>query len=228
MSGLHEIGSKQGLRGLHPDVREVLCEAGGVGEAEQVAPGGDAYSDRQNPWSAIKAAGSGLHQGNLFEQQPTTRAEEPDLNNPLTAPNIAFFVVPGVPVAKGRARSFVRNGHVAHYTPEKTANYENLVKLAAQRAMRGRQPFAGACELELVLFMPVPTSWSNKKRNAALAGDIRPMSKPDCSNVLKAIEDAMNGVVWIDDKQETDVHIKKRYSTTPEAIVRVVEVRAHG
>ena len=32
---------------------------------------------------------------------------------------VAFFV-PGEPVAKGRARAFVRHGHVAHYTPEKT------------------------------------------------------------------------------------------------------------
>ena len=30
---------------------------------------------------------------------------------------VAFFV-PGEPVAKGRARAFVRHGHVAHYTPE--------------------------------------------------------------------------------------------------------------
>lgn len=133
------------------------------------------------------------------------------------------FDVPGIPVAKGRARSFVRNGHVAHYTPEKTANYENLVKLAAQQAMGGRSPFVGACELDLVLHMPVPASWSNKKRLAALAGEIRPTSKPDCSNVLKAIEDAMNGVVWVDDKQAADVRIKKRYAVTPKAIVQVRE-----
>ena len=52
------------------------------------------------------------------------------------------FVVPGEPVAKGRARAFIRAGHVAHYTPEKTARFENLVKLAAQQAMNG-EPISG-------------------------------------------------------------------------------------
>jgi len=49
--------------------------------------------------------------------------------------NWISFTIPGEPVAKGRARSCVRNGHIAHYTPEKTALYENLVRLAAQQAM---------------------------------------------------------------------------------------------
>ena len=35
--------------------------------------------------------------------------------------------IPGVPVAKGRARAFVRNGHVGHYTPDKTARDMNQV-----------------------------------------------------------------------------------------------------
>ena len=140
------------------------------------------------------------------------------------------FTVPGIPVAKGRARSFVRNGHVAHYTPEKTVLYENLVKMAAQIAMGFSvldphkpldPPIDGACELHLTLHMPIPASWSTKKRLAALSGLILPTVKPDTSNVLKAIEDALNGVVWVDDKQVVDHHIRRRYSDTPKAIVDV-------
>jgi Holliday junction resolvase RusA-like endonuclease len=140
------------------------------------------------------------------------------------------FTVPGAPTAKGRARSFVRNGHVAHYTPGKTVLYENLVKMAAQVAMGFSildprkpldPPIDGACELNLTLHMPIPASWSAKKRTAALAGLILPTTKPDSSNVLKAIEDAMNGVVWIDDKQVVDHNIRRRYSDTPKAIIEV-------
>jgi len=39
--------------------------------------------------------------------------------------------------------------------------------------------------------------------------------------VLKAIEDAMNGVVWVDDKQAADVRVTKRYAQWPQAVVRV-------
>lgn len=138
------------------------------------------------------------------------------------------FVVPGAPVAKGRARSAIRHGHVMHYTPEKTANYESLVRLAASRAMGHREPGGGSVELIVLLQVPIPQSWSRKKREAALAGAIRPKTKPDCSNVLKAIEDAMNGIVYIDDAQIADVTVRKRYAAIPEAIVQVSEVSNEG
>lgn len=134
------------------------------------------------------------------------------------------FIVPGIPVAKGRARSFIRAGHVAHYTPEPTARYENLVRLEAKRAMGSWEPMQGAVELVLRLYMPIPASWSKKKRQEAVEGTLRPTTKPDCSNVLKAIEDAMNGVVFADDKQVVEVTITKLYSALPQACVQVTEV----
>lgn len=134
------------------------------------------------------------------------------------------FIVPGIPVAKGRARSFIRAGHVAHYTPEPTARYENLVRLEAKRAMGSWEPMQGAVELVLRLYMPIPASWSKKKRKEAVEGTLRPTTKPDCSNVLKAIEDAMNGVVFADDKQVVEVTITKLYSALPQACVQVTEV----
>lgn len=137
------------------------------------------------------------------------------------------FIVPGIPVAKGRARSFIRAGHVAHYTPEPTARYENLVRLEAKRAMGSWEPMQGAVELVLRLYMPIPASWSKKKRKEAVEGTLRPTTKPDCSNVLKAIEDAMNGVVFADDKQVVEVTITKLYSALPQACVQVTEV-THG
>ncbi|UGA38203.1 RusA family crossover junction endodeoxyribonuclease [Chromobacterium haemolyticum] len=54
--------------------------------------------------------------------------------------NISFFV-PGAPVGKGRPKVSSRGGKFARmYTPEKTANYESLIALAAQEAGNGRQP----------------------------------------------------------------------------------------
>ena len=42
---------------------------------------------------------------------------------------------------------------------------------------------------------------SKKKREAALAGKLRPTTKPDVSNVLKGVEDALKGVWYVDDSQ---------------------------
>lgn len=131
------------------------------------------------------------------------------------------FVIPGPPVGKGRPRFAKRGKFVSTYTPEKTASYENLVKIKAQEAMRGRSPLDGPVALELMLSVMPPASWSKKKKADALSGAVMPTSKPDIDNVLKGICDAMNEIVWIDDKQVCDVRIIKRYSENAEARVAV-------
>ena len=134
------------------------------------------------------------------------------------------FTVPGDPVAKGRARSFVRNGHVAHYTPEKTARYENLVKLAAARAMGTTAPIEVAVFLIVRAYMPIPKSWSLKKQRAAALEEIFPTSRPDLDNIVKAIKDGANGVAWKDDSQVVDVIASKRYGL-PRAEVEILEFK---
>lgn len=131
------------------------------------------------------------------------------------------FTVPGEPVGKGRPRAFRMGAGIRMHTPEKTARYENLVALAARQAMAGRAPFASAVSVTVELFTTPPSSWSNKKRGEALAGAIRPTTKPDLDNVLKAIADACNGIVFIDDKQVVSVTMWKRYSDIPGAHVSV-------
>lgn len=125
------------------------------------------------------------------------------------------FTIPGEPVAKGRARSFIRAGHVAHYTPEKTARYENLVKLAAQQAMDRADvpPLEGPVALVVRAFLGIPKSWSLKKQRQAAIGEITPTKRPDLDNIVKAIKDGANGVTWKDDSQVIDVRASKRYGT---------------
>lgn len=130
------------------------------------------------------------------------------------------FVVPGEPVAKGRARAFIRGGHVGHYTPEKTARFENLVKLAAQRAMNG-EPISGPVALYCTFSLPVPASYSNKRRTACLNGSEWPCKKPDLDNQIKAILDGCNGVVWKDDCQVVQLFATKVYGQ-PMTTVKVV------
>ena len=132
---------------------------------------------------------------------------------------VAFFV-PGEPVAKGRARAFVRHGHVAHYTPEKTARYENLVKLAAQQAMNS-EPLEGPLSLYCTFLLPVPASYSKKRAAACLSGSEWPCKTPDTDNLLKSIKDGCNGVVWRDDCQVVQVYAMKVYGGVPGVSVKV-------
>jgi len=131
------------------------------------------------------------------------------------------FVIPGTPVGKGRPKFARRGNFVSTYTPEKTASYENLVRVKAEEAMAGRQVIDGPVEVAILLFVLPPSSWSQKKQREALAGTILPTSKPDVDNVLKGIFDAMNEIVWKDDKQAVDVRVTKRYGEIARASVEV-------
>jgi Holliday junction resolvase RusA-like endonuclease len=133
------------------------------------------------------------------------------------------FTVPGAPVGKGRPRvgkSF-GTGQVVLRTPEKTVNYESRIALAGHEAMAGAPLLELACAVKLEIYVQIPASWSKKKQTAALNGEVLPVTKPDIDNIEKAIFDGLNGVVWKDDVQVTDVIKKKRYADTPRVVVTV-------
>lgn len=134
------------------------------------------------------------------------------------------FTVPGTPVGKGRPKFARRGNFVTAYTPEKTASYENLVKIYAAEAMQGRELLTGPVEVRMFLFVTPPASWSGKKRINALNGGIFPTSKPDIDNTVKGLADACNEIVWKDDKQIVDLTVCKRYAETARAMVQVTEL----
>lgn len=131
------------------------------------------------------------------------------------------FEIPGPPVGKGRPRAFRMGNSVRMHTPEKTASYESLVKLAAKQAMAGAAPMAFPIALSLVVLHAIPKSWSKRKQDAALQGTERPTTKPDADNVAKAVADACNGIVWVDDAQVVELRVSKRYSSAPGVMVEV-------
>ena len=100
------------------------------------------------------------------------------------------------------------------YTPAETRKYQDALAWAAKAAMRAKAPFDGPLELTVSAFMAVPPSWPQKKRDAALAGIVRPTGKPDADNFLKQI-DALKGITWKDDAQIVDARIVKRYDERP-------------
>ena len=134
------------------------------------------------------------------------------------------ITIPGTPVGKGRPRFARRGAFVKTYSPEKTQNYEALVKMAAGEAMEGIEPLQGAVKIELWFYFTPPASWSNKKALAALAGDIHHTKTPDCDNLIKSVLDACNGIVWLDDKQVVQATVSKRYGIRACATMHVAEM----
>jgi Holliday junction resolvase RusA-like endonuclease len=127
-------------------------------------------------------------------------------------------VVDGVAVAKGRPR-FVRKTGVA-FTPAHVRKYESAARFAASVAMDGRPPLSGPVRLELLIVLPIPTSWSRKRRLAAIGGLIHPTSRPDLDNYIKLC-DALNAIVVIDDSQIVEVRARKRYGEAPKLVATI-------
>ena len=145
--------------------------------------------------------------------------------------------VDGDPVAKGRHRSKfmgMRVGEdgksrplILQHPDARTARYEDRVAWAAQVEMHQRNLplFDTALMMVLDVYVGVPASWSRRKREQALAGVIRPTKKPDIDNFQKAICDALNRVVWLDDSQIVDAKVRKFYDLAPRIEIRVDKLR---
>ena len=123
------------------------------------------------------------------------------------------FKVDGDPVGKQRARYAKRGNYVQTYTPDKTRNYEALIKEAAIQAMGSNEILETPVNLYLYIRAPIPKSLPKKRLEACLNGSEKPIKKPDASNVLKSVEDAMNGVIYKDDSQIVNIHVTKVYSS---------------
>ena len=126
---------------------------------------------------------------------------------------IVTFKLDADPVGKQRARYARRGNFVQTYTPDKTRTYESLIKEAATEAMGSSEPLETPVNLYLYIRAPIPKSYSKKKVADCLNGLEKPIKKPDASNVLKSVEDAMNGVVYKDDCQIVNFHVSKVYSS---------------
>lgn len=134
------------------------------------------------------------------------------------------FTVFGTPVGKGRPKFSTFNGNVAAYTPAKTVNYENLVRLSYQQQCAG-QIYDKDTQLRVRIraYFPIPKSVSKKKREAMIEGLLLHTKKPDCDNVAKAILDALNGVAFYDDSQVCVLAVSKRYGIEPRVEVVINE-----
>ena len=110
------------------------------------------------------------------------------------------FTIPGEPVGKARPRVTKWGA----YTPEKTVNYENLVKVLYNGPMH-----EGYVTMTVTAFYAIPKSASKKKAEQMHSGEIRPTKKPDVDNILKVIADSLNGIAYKDDAQIIKASVEK-------------------
>jgi crossover junction endodeoxyribonuclease RusA len=115
---------------------------------------------------------------------------------PVTEWDFELFV-DGRPVPKGRPR--VTNGYT--YTPPRTVLWEQSIRVLAKSKLRGAPPLDGRLKVYLSFF--------GARSNA------------DLDNLAKAVLDALNGVVYADDRQIDDLRLMRCSLTGEPAGVKI-------
>jgi Holliday junction resolvase RusA-like endonuclease len=92
--------------------------------------------------------------------------------------------------------------------------------------MDGRPPIAVPVHAEITVDLPVPASWSAKRQDAALRGEIRPTSRPDADNYVKSAMDAINAIAVTDDSLVVELVAAKRYARIPKLSITLTPLPA--
>ena len=120
------------------------------------------------------------------------------------------LVIYGPPVGKGRPRfGRAKNGNVVTFTPSKTRHYEQGVRALAQVAMMNKTVLEGPVKVTLTAYFShkTKTGWH--------------VSRPDLDNIVKAVLDGLNGIVFDDDDNVCHLVAMKKYAENTEERVEV-------
>lgn len=118
--------------------------------------------------------------------------------------------------SSSRFLSIVRGGdedtRIRHhtYTPKETAAFESVVRTAGVAAMRGREPIAVSLGIDAILAFDGDAGlWPTDNTDG------------DLDNLVKAVLDAVNGVVFKDDRLVVEMRLAKICLPSPAIALRV-------
>ncbi len=132
------------------------------------------------------------------------------------------LVIMGEPVAAGRPRFSSAVALPKRMIPKRVGIIKKMIKKQAmQQLPSDYEPFACPIEVDIKVYRSIQKSVSKKEYARRFSNEVRPTVKPDADNYIKIILDGLNGLVWLDDNQITDVAAHKYYSDKPRVEVEV-------
>lgn len=103
------------------------------------------------------------------------------------------------------------------YDPKTAHEWRETVAKVAGAAVS--EPLEGPLEVTLVFYFPRPKSHYGTGKNSEVlkpSAPVHHMQKPDVDNVCKSTLDAMNAVVYQDDKQVVRLRAQKEWAAQPD------------
>jgi Holliday junction resolvase RusA-like endonuclease len=136
----------------------------------------------------------------------------------------SFFVF-GKPATAGSKRAFAHRhtGKIVVLDDCKTGKaWRKAVQHAASVSIRS--PLVGPLGLCVSFWLPRPLSHRKKDGSKALGAPEYHLTKPDATKLLRAVEDAMTGIVWLDDAQVIFQSVSKSYADGAQRVGAEVKV----
>lgn len=110
---------------------------------------------------------------------------------------------------------------------ERGTNWRISVQWAAkEQLLAGAQAFAPGLPLTLVVDFTMPRPKAHFRANGTLkpTAPTRHTTKPDTTKLVRAVEDAITGILWHDDAQISLQVAGKIYGTTPGATISIIPI----
>ena len=137
------------------------------------------------------------------------------------------FTVSGTPIAKARPKFRMVTTKMGKtfgtaYTPKKSVNFETSVHMAFTVTHGAVVPTELGVKLFIRAYFLPPKAAPKYKKKEIEQGLVPVLKKPDIDNVAKSVLDALNTIVYTDDKLVYRLSVEKFYSFRPRTEVVVI------
>ncbi len=124
------------------------------------------------------------------------------------------FRVDGTPQSRGSKKAITVPGQRRGLLIDdnaKSGPWMDLVAFYARQAMNGRDPWDGPLCLRATFFRERPKGHFRQDGTVNPTAPAFPATKPDASKYMRAVEDAMSKIVYVDDARLVDSWPSKRW-----------------
>lgn len=110
--------------------------------------------------------------------------------------------IPGKPQRWKRPEQVtLKGGRTIRYTDPDVRAYTERVAWEARRLWGIAPPWTGPVVMSMAAVFAIPESWPAKTKQAAAEGRVMHIADPDIDQLIKALLDAVRGIVFVDDNQ---------------------------
>ena len=142
--------------------------------------------------------------------------------------NQITFFVPGIPRPQGSKRAWVnpktQKAIMVESSKDALKDWRAKASFAAREVMKDRPMFTGPVRCTVLFYFPRPKRHyrgNNPEGEMRIDAPNNHAGTPDIEKLLRAVSDALAGIVFLDDKQVSEVHSSKSYIPQPRINVYV-------